>query len=202
MAVPVLGFGELLVSARSLGVPLLLRGEGDRRDRRLAGGPALHRQADRAVATFAAQAVIAIENVRLFNELREISAAADCHRRRAQIISRSTFDLQTVLDTFMESAARLCEADMATIARQQGGVFFRMAMGSRPNLSSTPEPCRLNPNAGAPSDELYLKGRLFIFPMCKLTPSISGRKRRDLGAFALISAFRCCGTAFRLGLLG
>ncbi len=40
-----------------------------------------------------------------------------------------------------------------------------------------------------------------IIPMCKLTPNIIGRKRRDLGAFAPISAFRCCGTEFRLGLL-
>ncbi|MFZ2077190.1 MAG: GAF domain-containing protein, partial [Xanthobacteraceae bacterium] len=92
------------------------------------------------LTTFADQAAIAIENVRLFEaeqqRTRELSESLEQQTATAEVlktISRSTFDLQSVLNALVESVARLCDADIVAIRRPKGMSFLHVASHGAPS---------------------------------------------------------------------
>src|SRR5262249_27617047 len=112
--------------------------------------------------------------------LQQQTATADV----LKIISRSTFDLKSVLQTLVESAARLCEADKATITRQIGGAFFRAeAYGFSAEFMDYVRDLPVDPEAGTVSGRRLLEGRSVHLCDARTDPNYIFAEAQKLGGY-------------------
>ena len=141
------------------------------------------------VQNFANQAVIAIENTRLLNELRESLQQQTATADVLKIISHSTFDLKAVLNTVVESAARLCETEMAAIPRLTGSDLRHFASyGYTPDFQEFLERHPIVPGRGTATGRAALEGKTVHIPDVLADPEYTLTEAQKLAGYRTLLA--------------
>src|SRR3954453_11580644 len=162
------------------------------------------------VTTFVDQAVIAIENDRLLQELRERSEdlAESLQQQTAtadvlKIISRSAFDLQTVLQTLVESAVHLCQAEKGTIIRQKGDTFYRAeSFGFSVEFIEYVRTVPVEPEQGSAIGRALLEGQTVHIPDVQNDPHYDFPEAQRLGDFRTILVVPMLRDGIPVGAIG
>src|SRR5262245_18932399 len=167
-----------------------------------AAGPTPKEQQD-MLKMFAAQSVIAIENTRLLNELRESLQQQTATADVLKVIGRATFDLQTVLDVLVQSAARLCDADNAMIF-QRAGELYRLSAdyGYSPELEEFAKNNPIKPGRGTVTGRALLEARPVHVPDVLEDAEYTASEYQRLFAYRSFLAVPLLREAVPIGVFG